>query len=86
MYSYEQRSQVAGQKGRVGVQVMGPNEGYIAQTTTDLSTFWADRNELALGACLKPTTARRQGKVPKRPLPAVRQSAWFGMHAVSAIA
>ena len=72
MYSYEQRSSVAGEKGRVGVQVMGPNDGYIAQTATDLRMFSADRNDLALGTCLMPATSRRQGKVPKRPLPAVR--------------
>lgn len=71
MYSYEQRSSVAGEKGRVGVQVMGPNDGYIAQTATDLSMFWADRNDLALGTCLKPAASRTQGKVPQRPLPAV---------------
>lgn len=51
----------------LGIQVMGPDDGYICQYDSDTSTFWADRNELALGSGL------RSGPGPFRP-PGVR--AW----------
>lgn len=34
----------------VGLQVMGPNDGYICQFSKDVRTFWASRNSLELGA------------------------------------
>lgn len=51
--------------GRVGVQVMGLNDGYIAQTGTDIGAFWADRENMALGTCFQPAEARQFGDVPK---------------------
>jgi tocopherol cyclase len=41
----------------VGAQVMGPDDGYILQYSKDVSTFWADRGRLALGASFQPTEA-----------------------------
>ncbi|GAX74585.1 hypothetical protein CEUSTIGMA_g2033.t1 [Chlamydomonas eustigma] len=38
----------------VGVQVMGPADGYICQFNSNTNSFWADRNNLALGAVLTP--------------------------------
>ena len=35
----------------VGAQVMGPDDGYLLEYSTDVSGFWADRSRLALGAC-----------------------------------
>ncbi|KAG2447103.1 hypothetical protein HYH02_007852 [Chlamydomonas schloesseri] len=37
----------------VGLQVMGPDDGYICQFTPDVTGFWAERNRLALGATFK---------------------------------
>lgn len=71
MYSYEQGPQRSGHTGRVGVQLMGPGDTYIAQTSTDVSSFWADRNRLRLGACLKAAGNRRESTVPKRAVPEV---------------
>ena len=34
-------------------QVMGPDDGYICQFSRNTGSFWADRNDLALGAGLK---------------------------------
>lgn len=44
---------------------MGPNDGYILQYSRDTNCFWAERNSLALGACLgtRPGSGR---VVPKR--------------------
>jgi Tocopherol cyclase len=71
IYSYERGPQPCGAKGRVGIQVMGPGDGYIAQTSTDMQKFWGERNSLALGACLKAAPARRHGRVPKGMMPRV---------------
>jgi Tocopherol cyclase len=72
IYSYERGKQPCGADGRVGIQIMGPSDGYIAQTSTDLQSFWGERNSLALGACLKAAPARRHGRVPKGMMPRVR--------------
>eukprot|EP00892_Ulva_mutabilis_P012116 jgi/Ulvmu1/9277/UM050_0026.1 len=70
MYSYEHRPDLPEvSQDCVAVQVMGPEDGYIAQSSTDLSRFWGDRNELRLGACLKPAPARRHGKLPMEMVP-----------------
>lgn len=44
---------------------MGLNDGYIAQTGTDIGAFWADRENMALGTCFQPAEARQFGDVPK---------------------
>jgi len=36
--------------GGVGVQVMGPDDGYLCQFSRSTGAFWADPNDLALGA------------------------------------
>lgn len=38
----------------VGAQVMGPDDGYLLEYSHDVSSFWADRRRLALGACFSP--------------------------------
>ena len=35
------------------LQVMGPDDGYICQFSRETSSFWADRNDLLLGAGIK---------------------------------
>ena len=60
--------------GRVGTQLMGPGDGYIAQTVADSNLFWADRNSLSLGACFKPTAARKFGDVPRTAVSEVRST------------
>lgn len=73
MYSYEHRPDLPEiAQDCVAVQVMGPGDGYIAQASTDLGRFWGDRNDLQLGACLKPAPARRHGKVPMEMVPEVQ--------------
>jgi Tocopherol cyclase len=72
IYSYERGKQPCGADGRVGIQIMGPSDGYIAQTSTDLQSFWGERNSLALGACLKAAPARRHRGIPKGMMPRVR--------------
>jgi hypothetical protein len=72
IYSYEQGLQDNGDMGRIGIQLMGPDDSYIAQTSTDISAFWADRHRMRLGACLKQAPARSHGIVPKKPMPEVR--------------
>eukprot|EP00195_Chlamydomonas_chlamydogama_P014697 CAMPEP_0202899352 /NCGR_PEP_ID=MMETSP1392-20130828/7616_1 /ASSEMBLY_ACC=CAM_ASM_000868 /TAXON_ID=225041 /ORGANISM="Chlamydomonas chlamydogama, Strain SAG 11-48b" /LENGTH=470 /DNA_ID=CAMNT_0049585515 /DNA_START=249 /DNA_END=1661 /DNA_ORIENTATION=+ len=37
----------------VGVQVMGPDDGYICQFNRNTTRFWADAHDLALGAAFK---------------------------------
>ena len=37
----------------VGLQVMGPDDGYICQFDKRVNTFWASRNNLELGATFK---------------------------------
>lgn len=65
IYSYEQGPQPDGAQGRIGMQAMGPGDGYIAQCTTDVSAFWASRNDLQLGACFEPTHGTPKHTVPK---------------------
>ncbi|KAG2489345.1 hypothetical protein HYH03_012175 [Edaphochlamys debaryana] len=45
----------------VGLQVMGPDDGYICQFSPDVNTFWAARNRPALGATFKPSRTARPG-------------------------
>lgn len=72
MYSYEHRPNLPqNAQDCIGVQVMGPGDGYLAQSSTDLKRFWGDRNDLKLGACLKPANARRHGKIPMEMVPEV---------------
>lgn len=37
----------------VGVQVMGPDDGYIVQFDKNVKRFWAERNKLSLGSCFE---------------------------------
>lgn len=71
IYSYEQGQQNNGDMGRIGIQIMGPDDTYIAQTSSDISTFWGDRNRMRLGACLKQAPARTHGVVPRKAVPEV---------------
>ena len=41
------------QRPGVAVQVMGIDDGYICHHSTDISCFWADRNDLSLGAGIR---------------------------------
>lgn len=75
MYSYEKGDQPGGSDGRIGVQGMGPGDTYICQATTDVEAFWADRNQLRLGACLRPAAGYTQAEAPSAIIPQVPQSA-----------
>eukprot|EP00882_Tetradesmus_deserticola_P018828 GHRQ01020221.1.p1 GENE.GHRQ01020221.1~~GHRQ01020221.1.p1 ORF type:complete len:334 (+),score=10.49 GHRQ01020221.1:821-1822(+) len=59
IYSVEDPSNPKSPVGGVGVQVMGPDDGYICQFSRDTEPFWASRHSLELGATLaaKPTAA-----------------------------
>ena len=48
---------------------MGPDGDYLVQHSGNTRIFWADRHELALGACFKAKT----GAVPRELLPGVGQ-------------
>lgn len=53
----------------VGVQVMGPGDGYIVQFDKGTEKFWGERNKLSLGSCFE----RVQGtSVAKRMVSKVR--------------
>ncbi len=60
MFSVEDPGNPEATYAGVGIQVMGPGDGYICQYTRDTGAFWAGRNSLELGACAKP----RPGVVP----------------------
>ena len=68
IYSYEQGLQPDGVQGRLGMQAMGPGDTYAAQCSTNTEPFWADRNQLRLGACFEPTEQRARHTVPKGPM------------------
>ncbi|MEW5314866.1 MAG: hypothetical protein WDW38_006330 [Sanguina aurantia] len=53
IYSVEDPGLPGSKAGGVGVQVMGPDDGYICQHTRSVSGFWADQNSLTLGATLQ---------------------------------
>lgn len=59
----------------VGAQVMGPDDSYLIQYSPDVATFWADRDNLALGAIFQPTTPSRRLADLKRPLQQVGAAA-----------
>lgn len=59
IYSIEDPGDPSSPVGGVGVQVMGPDDGYICQFSKDVGTFWASRNNLELGATFKQATTRR---------------------------
>ena len=82
IYSYEIGPQPDGAQGRVGVQAMGPQDSYIAQASTDTSTFWADRNALRLGAALKPKAGKQRSQMPRTRTPQVGQTTSMLMHIV----
>ncbi|KAF6251155.1 tocopherol cyclase-domain-containing protein [Scenedesmus sp. NREL 46B-D3] len=69
IYSVEDPSNPSSPVGGVGVQVMGPDDGYICQFSRDTEVFWASRHNLELGATLtaKPTAAGRRRL--RRPVP-----------------
>jgi hypothetical protein len=62
IYSVEDPSNPSSPVGGVGVQVMGPDDGYICQFNRDTDAFWASRHNLELGATLKakPTAAEQR--------------------------
>lgn len=53
IYSVEDPGDASSGVRGVGVQVMGPGDGYVCQFARDTRTFWADPRRLALGACLQ---------------------------------
>ena len=56
IYSVEDPGALPGARtGRpgVGAQVMGPDDSYLCQYSPDTSIFWADPEELSLGACFQ---------------------------------
>ena len=42
----------------VGAQVMGPDDGYLLHYSPNVSEFWGDRNDLALGAVFQPNNTK----------------------------
>jgi hypothetical protein len=54
------------------LQVMGPDDGYICQFSKDQSTFWAARNSLELGACIKAAPTYTGRRAPQRMVAQVR--------------
>jgi len=73
IYSIEDPEQASGLNyGYVGspgtgVQVMGPDDGYVVQYTTKTDKFWADPKDLKLGATFLSTPGSRppSGMVPE---------------------
>lgn len=63
MYSIEDPKGDSSTAG-VGAQVMGPDDSYMVQFSRDTSSFWADPNSLALGACFEGVTGRMPPRVP----------------------
>lgn len=53
IYSIEDPGNSSSPIGGIGVQVMGPDDGYICQHSKDIRPFWASRHKLELGAVLK---------------------------------
>eukprot|EP00889_Picochlorum_renovo_P008710 jgi/Picre1/35740/NNA_003200.t1 len=49
----------------VGAQVMGPDDGYLLQYSNNVSLFWADSTQLALGACFQGSRRGAQGMLPQ---------------------
>lgn len=54
-----------GEFSGVGAQVMGPDDGYLLQYSDDVSLFWADSTQLALGACFQGSRRGAQGMLPR---------------------
>ena len=50
---------------------MGPNDSYLLQYTKDVKCFWADSDNLALGAQFKERAAAAKSTDWKRILPQV---------------
>lgn len=59
IYSIEDPGDPRSPVGGVGVQVMGPDDGYICQFSKDVSPFWASRNTLELGSSFRQRSTRR---------------------------
>jgi tocopherol cyclase len=53
IYSVEDPGDASSGVRGVGVQLMGPGDGYLCQFARDTRLFWADERRLALGACLR---------------------------------
>eukprot|EP00878_Enallax_costatus_P029304 GHUV01031756.1.p1 GENE.GHUV01031756.1~~GHUV01031756.1.p1 ORF type:complete len:461 (+),score=103.09 GHUV01031756.1:601-1983(+) len=67
IYSIEDPGNANSPVGGVGIQVMGPDDGYICQFSKDIKPFWASRHNLELGAVLKPSptaSSRKQLRAP----------------------
>uniref|UniRef100_A0A7S3VSV1 Tocopherol cyclase n=1 Tax=Dunaliella tertiolecta TaxID=3047 RepID=A0A7S3VSV1_DUNTE len=56
IYSIEDPAGTSPNAG-LGVQVMGPKDGYLCQFSRNTGSFWADQHGLALGATIKPRGA-----------------------------
>lgn len=69
IYSIEDPGETRATSG-VGAQVMGPDDGYLIQYSSDVNKFWADRYSLALGAVFSPArignAVERQGRSDSR--------------------
>uniref|UniRef100_A0A383VS04 Tocopherol cyclase n=1 Tax=Tetradesmus obliquus TaxID=3088 RepID=A0A383VS04_TETOB len=75
IYSIEDPSNPSSPVGGVGVQVMGPDDGYICQFSRDTEPFWASRHNLELGATLKPKPTAAGQRQLRRPVPQAEFSA-----------
>eukprot|EP00879_Flechtneria_rotunda_P016277 GHRR01017030.1.p1 GENE.GHRR01017030.1~~GHRR01017030.1.p1 ORF type:complete len:251 (+),score=65.45 GHRR01017030.1:173-925(+) len=75
IYSIEDPANLNSPVGGIGVQVMGPDDGYICQFNRNTDPFWASRHRLELGAVFKqrPTTAGRP--LLRQPVPQAEFSA-----------
>jgi len=63
MYSIENPSG-KGEFTAVGAQVMGPDDTYLIHQSSDVKTFWADPDSLALGACFQRAGQMSPPRVP----------------------
>jgi tocopherol cyclase len=73
IYSIEDPGDPRSPVGGMGVQVMGPDDGYICQHSTDVSSFWASRNALELGGSFRQRSTRR----PREPVSEVGATVWM---------
>jgi len=74
IYSVEDPGK-GGVNSGTGVQVMGPEDGYVVQFSTRTDIFWGSESELALGASFQPRSDAMKAKLKRddRPLLSPRQ-------------
>ena len=69
IYSVEDPGDASSGVRGVGVQLMGPGDGYLCQFSRDTRAFWADPRRLALGACLAAQATDAAGGAASPPPP-----------------